>query len=193
MDFPYRSGAHLIRLPPSCVDFPTTARKPDLLSGNAFPLSLVSGPPCSVFSRPAHSGYPALTAPETRASIARGFPAVPVHWISICSERLSGSHLSGGERARRAWLAGCWAGATRDGRVASPNRTPAIDLGNKIYVVIRCTGLDCPRIFSTSRSFHAAVGSLDRSDTICHGWPSDIEATIYLEGAGEAIPEPLQQ
>ena len=52
---------------------------------------------------------------ETRCSIASAFPNCPAHWIGLASSRLSGSRISGADRARRAWLAGCWAKAVVDG------------------------------------------------------------------------------
>ena len=146
--------------------------------------NIFSSPPRSSFS---DTSYSRVSGPETRESILRGFPPAPGHLLELAPQ-LTGSRLPGEERVHRAWLAGCWAGATKAGRVQSPNRTQSIDLGNQIYVVIRCVGLECPRIFSTSRSFHSAVGRLDNSDTICHGFPSEIEAAIYLEAAGEELP-----
>lgn len=52
---------------------------------------------------------------ETRCSIASAFPNCPAHWIGLASSRLSGSRISGADRARQAWLAGCWAKAVADG------------------------------------------------------------------------------
>lgn len=131
--------------------------------------------------------YSQVSAPETRDSIRRSFPSVPSHFLERATQ-LTGSRLSGGERIQRAWIAGCWAGATKAGRIQSPNRTPSIDLGNRVYVVIRCERFICPRIFRSSQSFHTAVGRLEGSDTICHGFPTDTEAAIYLEAAGEELP-----
>lgn len=155
------------------------------------PLGYIQSSPPSAYSDRSYSQISSRSvASETRANILRGFPAVPGHLLEF-APRLTGSRLSGIDRVRRAWIAGCWAGATKAGRIQSPNRTPSIDLGNKIYVVIRCAGLDCPRVFGTSRRFHSAVGRLDNTDTICHGFPTEIEASIYLEGAGEELVEPL--
>jgi len=52
----------------------------------------------------------------------------------------------------------------------------------------RCARFECPRIFRSSQSFHSAVGRLENTDTICHGFPTDTEAAIYLEAAGEELP-----
>ena len=55
-------------------------------------------------------------------------------------------------------------------------------------MVIRCSRFECPRIFRSSQSFHSAVGRLENTDTICHGFRTDTEAAIYLEAAGEELP-----
>ena len=138
--------------------------------------------------RSATSGAPSVV--ETRASIEASFDQCPDHLLALGSSLLattSGWTPEG--RLRRAWRAGNWAGATKSGRVQSPNRTPTIDLPNKFYVVIRGPGIESPRGFKSSRALFAAVGPLEGSSTICHGFPSQAEANVYLAGAGE---RPLQ-
>ena len=150
----------------------------------------------------AHHGYPAsqrgspapsvaswvTSSIETRCSIAAEFPACPAHWIGLASSRLSGSRLIGAERAKRAWLAGCWARAVIDSRVGSPNRSPVLELPNRCWCVLSCQGLTCPRVFTTSRQFFAAVGQVEGSTTVCHGFPSETESRIYFEAAGFEYP-----
>ena len=58
-------------------------------------------------------GFPRLW--RLVALYASAFPNCPAHWIGLASSRLSGSRISGADRARRAWLAGCWAKAVVDG------------------------------------------------------------------------------
>ena len=55
------------------------------------------------------------------------------------------------DRARRAWLAGCWAGAVVAGRCNSPNCTPRLALASRKYVVLRTPRSIDVRI-ATSRS-----------------------------------------
>lgn len=88
------------------------------------------------------------------------------------------------QRIQRAWTAGNWAGAVRAGRVQSPNRTPVLDLGNRYYAVVRGPGISSPKVYRTSRELFGAVGTLEGSETICHGFPSKAETEVYLAGAG---------
>lgn len=85
------------------------------------------------------------------------------------------------ERIERAWRAGNWAGAVKQGRVGSPNRTLAIDLPNRHYVVLRGPGISSPRFFRSSRAFFQAVGTLDGPSHICHG--SKFEAEVCVAGS----------
>lgn len=151
---------------------------------------------------PVHHGYPqplpgtpassahswVSSSVETRCSIASEFPACPAHWIGLAASRLSGSRVSGTDRAKRAWLAGCWAKAVIDSRIGSPNRSCAIELPNRYWCVLSCQGLSCPRVFTTSRQFFAAVGQVEGSTTVCHGFPSETESRIYFEAAGFEYP-----
>ena len=156
--------------------------------------SVVTSPPATSFSRvtsvAAASVVESATSVETRASVEESFDPCPAHWILLASslgERTS--RISPEDRIKRAWLAGCWAGATLEGRVQSPNKTPTIDLQNRVYVVIRAPGIDSPRLFDSSAAFFAAIGELARSNSICHGFPSRVEARVYLAGAGKQLPE----
>lgn len=128
---------------------------------------------------------------DTRGSLLASFPPCPEHWTLRASRQLSGSSLTGSERAKRAWIAGCWARAVVEGRVSSPNRTETISLQNRFWCVVSCVGLECPRVFTSSSSFFRAVGTVSGSSTICHAFPSETEARIYLEAAGVSYPSIL--
>ena len=127
---------------------------------------------------------------ETRDSILGSFASCPPR-LFVHSSRLCGSTLSGKDRISRAWLAGQWASAVRTGRIGSPNRTPAIDLRPRFYAVLRAPGLPGPTIFRSSASYWRCIGSLEGSSSISQSFPSEIEAKIYLEAAGEADVEIL--
>ena len=164
-----------------------------------FVRELADSPPLSQASH----GYPAAASEaasvlsatssfgDTRASLLESFPACPTHWTARALAVLSGSNLSGPERARRAWIAGCWARAVNEGRVSSPNRSETIRAQNRFWCVVSCVGLDCPRVFTTSGAFFRAVGTVSGSTTICHAFPSETEARIYLEAAGADYPSGL--
>lgn len=121
---------------------------------------------------------------ETRDSILRSFRPCPDRLL-VHSARLCGSSLSGKDRIHRAWLAGQWAAAVRSSRIGSPNRTPAIDLRPRFYAVLCAVGLERPTIFRSSGGYWACIGSLATSSSISQSFPSEIEAKIYLEAAGE--------
>eukprot|EP00438_Fugacium_kawagutii_P032333 Skav226350 [mRNA] locus=scaffold2980:276189:287601:- [translate_table: standard] len=123
---------------------------------------------------------------ETRVSIAAAFPPCPQHWVVTASGALrsQAARLTGAERARRAWLAGQWARAVLEGRVATPNASETIDLGNRYWCVVRCPHCRVPRIFTTSGNYWSAVRRLEGTDTISHAFASETEAHIYLEAAG---------
>lgn len=136
--------------------------------------------------RPRAFGRPGPTyarTGETRASVEASFPPCPATWIGAASSRLSGSRLSSLERAHRAWKAGQWARAVRQGRVSSPNRTESIDLPNRVWCVVRGPQGGDPKVFHSSPDFFTYVGDLSQSHTLCHAWPSETEAKIYFEGA----------
>ena len=155
---------------------------------SAPPASL--SPPCSSFSRvsvAASDPGPPRTPIETRRSIEDSFPACPSNWIRA-GRTLSAIGTTGEERVTRAWVAGCWAKAVLDNRIGSPNRSSACRLQNRFWVVLFCQGLEVPRVFTSSRAFFAAVGRVEGSDTLCHGFASATEAETYLEAAGFAFP-----
>lgn len=103
----------------------------------------------------------------SRASLLEGFGECPPAVLALTS-RLStqSGRATPVERIKRAWIAGKWAAATEAGRVSSPNRTPTIDLPNRIYAVIRSPFSSSPRVFSTSKEFFAAVSNLEGTETM---------------------------
>eukprot|EP00438_Fugacium_kawagutii_P033108 Skav219659 [mRNA] locus=scaffold1257:33015:33593:+ [translate_table: standard] len=127
-------------------------------------------------------------AQETRDSIEGSFETCPANILALASQ-LSSSKLSPTERVQRAWKAGKWAEAVRRGRASSPNRTPTIDLQNRCYVVLSSPSHPKPKVYYSSRAFFCAVGDLEKSSAICHGFPTQTEARIYLAAAGEDFPE----
>lgn len=59
-----------------------------------------------------------------------------------------------------------------------------LELANRFYAVVRGPGIASPRVYRTSRELFSAVGTLEGSETICHGFPSKAETEVYLAGAG---------
>ena len=127
------------------------------------------------------------SATETRQEIESSFRPCPDS--ALYSARALGGPVEDARgRIRRAWLAGCWARATLDGRCPSPNRTPPLQLRSRIYVVLRAPSISSPACFSSSRSYWNCVGDLRNSDSVSHSFPSETEARIYCSAAGETFP-----
>ena len=119
---------------------------------------------------------------ESRDSIEASFAACPPTLRALASSlSTTSAGWTAEQRIQRAWKAGSWAGAVRAGRV---NRTPTIDIGNRYYAVVRGANISSPKVYRTSRELFGAVGQLEGSDTICHGFPSKAETQVYLAGAG---------
>ena len=120
---------------------------------------------------------------ETRADIQATFPLCPSHWITQAN-RLGGYRSAVVGRVQRAWLAGCWARAVLDGRVATPARSVQLEVRPRYYVVLRCEGVDCPVVFESSPSYWRAIGNFASSNSVSHSFPSQTEARVYLDAAG---------
>ena len=120
---------------------------------------------------------------ETRDQIQSSFRSCPGRLLAQ-STRLGVSRAAAENRINRSWVAGQWAKAVLDGRIHSPNRSEPLALRSRYYSVARCQGLECPVIFQSSGSYWRAVRSFEESNSISHAFPSELEARIYLEGAG---------
>ena len=120
---------------------------------------------------------------ETRADIQATFPLCTSYWISQ-AHRLGGERSAVEGRLRRAWLAGCWARAVLDGRVATPARSVQLEVRPRYYVVLRCEGVDCPVVFESSASYWRAIRNFAGSNSVSHSFPSQTEARAYLDAAG---------
>ena len=146
-------------------------------------------PASSVTSFSRISEVSQASSTTSRTSIRASFEPCPEHWLRVAHSRLSGSRLSPQQRAERAWIAGQWARAVLEDRIGTPNATEAIELANRFWVVLRCSNCRCPRIFTSSGAFFAAIGRLEGSDTVTHAFPSETEARIYLESSGAEVLE----
>ena len=88
--------------------------------------SLPSSSTSVVPEYPLPRGGPALDF-SSRQRLALAFPSIPDSCVGLC-RTLTGSELSARDRAERAWLAGCWAGAVLRGEVNRPDPSPALGL-----------------------------------------------------------------
>ena len=92
-------------------------------------------------------------------------------------------------RAQRAWDAGLQAGAVLQGLQVCPDATPSMPVRNRIYVVLRCRDDRAVRVFTTFGRFKLHTGPLERSSTVCHGFPTEGEARVYVRAAGLEFPD----
>ena len=123
--------------------------------------------------------------PESRSSIAASFVPCPRHLLAQ-SSRLSGSTTSGEDRIRRAWTAGQWAGAVREGRIVTPNRSQQLDLRPRYYAIVKAQNLESSTLCKSASSYWRIIEDLATSNSISHSFPSEIEAQVYFAGAGIA-------
>ena len=120
---------------------------------------------------------------ESRAEIEATFSPCPgVHLVA--ASKLSGSALSGQERIKRAWLAGQWARAVKEGRITTPNRSKQLDLRPRFYAVLSSPNTEGAVLCKSAGAYWQIVEDLATSCSISHGFPSEVEAKVYLASAG---------
>ncbi|CAE7234094.1 RPS24B [Symbiodinium sp. KB8] len=70
-------------------------------------------------------------------------------------------------------------GGKREGQYATPLPSENLRLASRFYVVVG--GGDAqPALYRTFREFNAAVGPLASSQSVSHGFPSELEAKVYV-------------
>ena len=191
--------------------FPSAAAVPEYPSQGQVPLptrvhpaSVVlvptAGPNPAQVPGKAPSPYPAAAAvPEyplqgrrqaqtflSRQEVALSFPPVPDFCKGICRS-LGQGHPSADERAERAWLAGCWAGAVLEGLVDRPDPTPHIGLQSRFYCILRADGLTEPVVASSLTVFRRIIGR-ELGTSVSQGFPSISECRVYFAAAGRPYP-----
>ena len=190
---------------------------PYAASSSASPYPLPASGPLPPFDLGAPSSSGALPSPDRRRFPARSllsspsgvpeyplqgpvcpgsqlrqsFPPLPPALRETC-RFLRGGQLTWQERAERAWLAGCFAGAILAGRLHYPDRSAALNLQNRYYCVLRAAGLDSPRVVRDFRSYSKIVGRLQNSESVSHAFPSESESRLYFAAAGVEYRPSLQ-
>ena len=164
-------------------------------------LTLVNSAPTGSYqlvSSPAPSSAPAAysaagasfsSTNDLYNSLAEEIPKVPDFVVRSCS-LLSGSSLSFGERAARAWECGWWARFVLEGKLTKVRPSKPINLANTIYVVLKAEGYSCPLLATKASDYRAIVKDFKQS-TLSHGFPSQAEAKAYCLGAGVSYPDQI--
>ena len=85
----------------------------------------------------------------------------------------------------RAWRAGHWARLVLQGQYATPLPSENLRLASRFYVVVGGGDLR-PALYRGFREYNSAVGLLASSPSVSHGFPSELEARVYVDAAGLA-------
>ena len=133
-----------------------------------------------------------VRSPEPRSLIEASFPAVPDYLLDS-ARNLRSSVSTPRDRAIRAWVAGCWAGAVIHGRAQTPNCTPRLAIASRIYVVLRSPRSHDVQVAHTRSEYLVLVDNLQSTYTLSHGFPTEVEARIYVAGAGLRFPTPASR
>ena len=125
--------------------------------------------------------YP-LRAPGLSSRVLASFPPLTPALAATC-RNLRGGHLTHQQRAERAWLAGCWAKAVKDGLVRYPDKSGDTGLSNRYYAVIQGSGVDSPAVYRTYVEYSRVVHFRASGLSISHAFPSEMAAEAN-EGLG---------
>ena len=131
-------------------------------------------------------GSPSFAA---RQRLALSFPRVPDTCIALC-RGLSTCELGPEGRAERAWIAGCWAGATLRGEVNKPDPTAPLSQQNRFYCILRAAGLQSPVVCASVAAYRRILG-LDLGQSVSHAFPSTSECRVYFSAAQVSYPSQL--
>ena len=124
---------------------------------------------------------------ENHQEVLEGkFPPVPASAKHICA-KLTGGQYSQEQRARRAWVAGCWAKLALDKKVARAKPALPIDLANTNFVILRADGCTTPKLFEELGSFQRICQG-SQCWPIGHGFASKAEARVYCLAAEVDFP-----
>ena len=188
---------------------PSTPCRGEVQPATRPPLGFSPSPPSGSLSAP-HSPVPAAAAPASSVSspvpvtqdplLARG-PPLPRSRVEVestfpvCPEELiclSGSNLSPRARIQRAWKAGCWAREKLSGRSVAVGPSAALSLPSRVYPVVGGGSTEVV-LYRSFRAYKAALGPLEGSPSVSHGFPSEAEARTYCVAAGVGWPLPLER
>ena len=121
--------------------------------------------------------------------VEKSIPPLPDHCVDLCG-RLGGTIEDVKSRATRAWIAGCWAKATLEGKIPKPRPTPKIALQATTYIILKGPGAQRPTRVSSAAEYFKLLPRFENS--VSHSFPSQAEARVYCLAAGISFPEAEQ-
>ena len=121
--------------------------------------------------------------------VEKSIPPLPDHCVDLCG-RLGGTIEDVKSRATRAWIAGCWAKATLEGKIPKPRPTPKIALQATTYIILKGPGVQRPTRVSSAAEYFKLLPRFENS--VSHSFPSQAEARVYCLAAGISFPEAEQ-
>ncbi|CAK8990023.1 unnamed protein product [Durusdinium trenchii] len=84
--------------------------------------------------------------------VEKSIPPLPDHCVDLCG-RLGGTIEDVKSRATRAWIAGCWAKATLEGKIPKPRPTPKIALQATTYIILKGPSVQRPTRVSSAAEY----------------------------------------
>ncbi|CAK9109555.1 unnamed protein product [Durusdinium trenchii] len=94
--------------------------------------------------------------------VEKSIPPLPDHCVDLCG-RLGGTIEDVKSRATRAWIAGCWAKATLEGKIPKPRPTPKIALQATTYIILKGPGVQRPTRVSSAAEYFKLLPRFENS------------------------------
>ena len=130
---------------------------------------------------PLQAERPSLSR-ATRRELERSLPECPQYWLNRAGSLRASNGLSGRDRIARAWRAGAWAKLVLAGQVGTPLPSPTLSAPNRFYCVLGGGDVQ-PILYSSYRAYREALGPLEQSPAVSHGF--------LLSLSARSIPPPL--
>ena len=177
---------HQSNSPPPAEQTPAASSVPRAASPLVPSTSSSSGLSAAVPVTQDHLPASVPSASATRQEAELRFPPCPAAWLDRASS-LGESNLTPARRLERAWRAGQWARLVLAGHYASPLPSENLRLASRYYPVLGGGGAQ-PCLYTSFRACQAVLGPISGSSAVFHGFPSELEAKVYVDAAGLAWP-----